>query len=260
MLGAFGLFAFVYPFGIIFLVLDSIPFGMDWMGSLLLALLGIAAGAWLVVNFGTWGMLGALGVYAAGMLLEGIGVMTGALFGRYAYTDVLIPRMPAGVPIAIGFAWIMVVVSGLVTARWLVGSRWGRGFGYMLPLAAIGALLSMGLDLLLEPVAFHVAGYWVWAPTVENWYGVPWTNFLTWLVAVFVLNLLLLYRINLWGRLRWPWVPIALYAMIVLMFGIVNAAHGFWLAALVGLVLLVPVAWRLLPLIKLGAAIGKRAI
>src|SRR5688572_25175028 len=162
MLGAFGLFAFVYPFGIGLLSLDLMPFGMEWMGSVLLALLGVAAGAWLVVNFGTWGALAAIAIYAAGMALEGLGVMTGLLFGQYRYTNVLIPQTPSGVPLPIGFAWVMVVVCGLAMARWLLGPRPGHDPRMNALLSILGALFSVALDFLLEPVAFHVTRYWVW--------------------------------------------------------------------------------------------------
>ena len=245
MLGAFALFAFVYPFGIVLLSFDLMPFGMEWMGSLLLALMGVAAGAWLIVNLGVWGALAGIMIYAVGMLLEGIGVNTGQLFGSYRYTDVLIPKLASGVPAPIGFAWVMVVVGGLATARWLLGSRRGHDLLLNAVLSLAGALLAVGLDLLLEPVAYHVTGYWVWLEGKGGYYGVPWTNSLTWFVSVFLLNFLITFRANLCGRLRALWVPVALYVMNVAMFGIVGLAHGFWWTGLVGAALLGVLGWRL---------------
>jgi putative membrane protein len=193
------------------------------------------------------------------MALEALGVMTGLLFGQYRYTNVLIPQMASGVPIPIGFAWVMVVVCGLATARWLLGPRSGHDPRMNALLSIVGALLSVALDFLLEPVAFHVTRYWAWLDGTGGFYGVPWSNFITWFVAVLALNLLLTLRLNLWGRLRWPWVPVALYVMVVAMFGIVNLAHGFWMAGLIAVALLIVVEWRLRPVGKaLLTTIGRR--
>src|SRR5207253_8312226 len=83
LLAAFGIFCFVYPFAILLLSLDLMPFGMEWMSSLLLVALGVSAGAWLVANFGWRGGALALGIFALGLALEYIGVTTGRRFGSY---------------------------------------------------------------------------------------------------------------------------------------------------------------------------------
>ncbi len=232
MLAAFGVFSFVYPFAIFLLSFDLMPFGMERMSSLLLAMLGVTAGAWLWVNFGTRGAGIGVTVFAAGLALEYIGVSTGLPFGAYTYTGVLVPQLPGNVPLAIGFAWVLIVVSGLFTARWLLRSAPAR------VTCTAGALLAVGLDFLLEPVAYHVKGYWLWHET-EGYYGVPWSNFLAWLLAAVLMNLIVSQVLNLNIQVRWGWVPTTLYVMNVLMFGIVNLTHGFWWSALIGLTLLV---------------------
>src|SRR5207237_9149641 len=98
---AFGIFCFVYPFAILLLSLDLMPFGMEWMSSLLLVALGVSAGAWLVSNFGWRGGILVLGIFALGLALEYVGVTTGLPFGSYRYTGVLTPELPGKVPAAI---------------------------------------------------------------------------------------------------------------------------------------------------------------
>ena len=231
MLSAFGVFTFVYPFAIFLLSFDLMPFGMEWMSSLLLAMLGITAAAWLWTNFGLRGLSLGVAVLAAGVGLEYVGVTTGVPFGSYTYTGVLAPQLPGGVPLAIGFAWVLIVVSGLFTARTILPARPGW-------LAAVGgAILAVGLDFLLEPVAYRVEGYWLWQET-GGYYGVPWSNFLTWFIATLLMNLVVGQIINLDRHLRWGWIPVSLYAMNVIMFGIVNLTHGFWWSGAIGLVLL----------------------
>ena len=238
MLGAFGVFCFVYPFATVLLSFDWMPFGMEWMSSLLLLMLGLASWAWLVVNFGGRGLLLGGIVLALGVALEYVGVLTGVPFGEYSYTGVLVPELPGGVPLAIGFAWLLVITGGLFTAIHLVGSRAGGAAAI-----AVGAALAMGLDLLLEPVAFHVKNYWRWAAVDAGYYGVPWSNFVTWFAAALLLNTLVYVSVRDVRQLRWGWLPVALYAMNVAMFGTVCATHGFWVSGLIALLLMYLIAW-----------------
>lgn len=241
MLGAFGVFCFVYPFAMFLLSFDLMPFGMEWMSSLLLAILGVAAGSWLWVNFGVRGALLGTAIFAAGVALEYVGVLTGAPFGAYRYTGVLAPELPGGVPLAIGFAWLMIVVGGLYTARLLIGVGSGRGearpwLGWVACL--LGAALAVGLDFLLEPVAYHVKHYWEWQGIAEGYYGVPWSNFITWFAAALLMNGAVTLTLNRGQPLGWKWLPPALYVMNVVLFGVVNIAHGFWMSGAIGLLLL----------------------
>lgn len=234
----FGVFCFVYPFAIILLSLDLMPFGMEWMSSLLLAMLGLAAAAWLWLNFGVRGASAAVLLFFLGLALEYVGVTTGFPFGSYRYTGVLVPGLPSGVPLAIGFAWLAVVVAGFFTARRLVWSaeRGVRNAKWLVTSLA-GALLVLGLDLLLEPVAYHVKRYWEWLGSPGGYYGVPWSNFAAWFAAGLIMCLLLGAFLRP-RALRCTWVPPALYTMNVVLFAVVNVAHGFWLAGLVGVGLL----------------------
>ncbi len=247
MLAAFGVFCFVYPFAVLLLSLDLMPFGMEWMSSLLLAVLGLTAWAWLWVNFGERGVaLGAM-LFLIGVALEYAGVATGLPFGSYRYTGVLVPELPGGVPLAIGFAWLLIVVSALFTARWLVDAAsramsWRSSSIWLVPL--LGACLAVGLDLLLEPVAYHVKRYWEWLGNAEGYYGVPWSNFAAWFVTALAMNALVialstkLKSPNSHSTLHWQWLPVALYSMNVVIFGIVNLAHGFWAEGVIVLLLL----------------------
>lgn len=238
MLGSFGVFCFVFPFATFLMSFDLMPWGMEWMSSLLLAMLGLACGAWMVVNFGRVGLWLSLGVFAAGVALEYVGVFTGVPFGEYRYTGVLVPELTGGVPLAIGFAWLLVVVGGLFAARWLLSRL---DFGQRSPWASnlLGAGLAVGLDLLLEPVAYHVKGYWQWQTSPsQDYYGVPWSNFAAWLVAVLVMNWLVSRATRGAKGLKWRWLPVWLYGMNVFMFGVVNVMHGFWVpGAIMGVLL-----------------------
>ncbi len=241
MLGAFGVYCFVFPWAMLLLSFDWMPFGMEWMSSLLLAMLGLTATGWLWVNYGRRGLLVSAGIFVFGVALEYLGVTTGYPFGAYKYTGVLEPQLPGGVPLAIGFAWLVVVAGSLLTARWLLGSATGQRMVLLLP--ATGAVLAVGLDLLLEPVAYHVKNYWVWLAS-GGYFGIPWSNFVTWLVAAFALNLGLAALLDMRRRLLWEWIPVALYVMNVALFGVVNIAHGYWLPGALALLILGVIGMR----------------
>jgi bisanhydrobacterioruberin hydratase len=240
--GPFGVFCFVYPFALVLLCLDLMPSGMEWMSSLMLAALGLTAGAWLWLNFGLRGAgLGVL-IFLLGLGLEYIGAYTGFPFGSYSYSGRLLPVV-RGVSVAVGFAWMLVVVGGLFTARRLLkGTQAGNEVAVV---CVAGAGLAAGLDLLLEPVAFHVTHYWQWEEAVAGYYGVPWSNFAAWFLAVLVMNGLVITVVG-FRPVRWAWVPIALYVMNVVLFAAVNLTHGLWVAAVVGIVLLVGLGVALL--------------
>ena len=248
-LAPFGVFCFVYPFALFLLSFDLMPFGMEWMSSLLLVMLGLTAGAWMRLNFGVRGIVLSVAIACLGLALEYLGVNTGFPFGRYSYTGVLAPGLPGGVPLAIAFAWLLIIVSGLFTARAILGRLTRRIAPARMPLLVVltGALLAVGLDLLLEPVAFRVKGYWLWAGDNSGYYGVPLANFAAWFAAALLLNWLVAVFLpkRETSHPRWLWVPSALYGMNVLLFGAVNLAHGFWLAALTGLVILVALYFTL---------------
>ena len=229
-----AVFCFVYPFALLLLSFDWMPFGMEWMSSLLLAMLGLTAGGWLGFNYGRAGAVAGVLIFACGVALEYAGVATGVPFGRYRYTGVLVPGLPGGVPLAMGFAWLFIVVSGLFAAR--------RFFGRVLggpALALAGAALAVGLDLLLEPVAYRVKGYWQWLDPGPGggYYGVPWGNFAAWFAAALIMNGLVIAFMG--GEpARWTWVPMALYMMNVVLFATVDLVHGLWVPAVVGALLL----------------------
>lgn len=237
MLGAFGVYSFVYPFAILLMSFDWMPFGMEWMSSLLLVLLGLSCVGWLWANYGTRGLAVAAFLFVLGVGLEYIGVLTGFPFGSYRYTGVLVPELPGGVPFAMGFAWLLIVISGTFTASRLIFPG-ARSVVRVAMLSMLGALFAVGLDLLLEPVAYHVKGYWQWLAGSGGYYDIPWSNFVAWFVAAaaFAIPLALLYTAQ--KATSRTWLPVTLYTMNVVMFGIVNIAHGFWWPGLVGLILL----------------------
>lgn len=111
--------------------------------------------------------------FLTGMTAEIIGVQTGLIFGDYHYGTVLGTKL-WGVPLIIGLNWFLLVY---LTGEWLDGkiqNHWGA--------SALGALLMVGIDFVIEPVAISL-GFWTW--TSE---AIPLENYLGWFFIAFGLQ------------------------------------------------------------------------
>ncbi|MCF7805408.1 MAG: carotenoid biosynthesis protein [Candidatus Marinimicrobia bacterium] len=144
---------------------------MAWLAGPLLIGLGVwTAWEWYhtLSENQRWRYIGwATFVIAGSFLLEWIGVKTGVVFGEYHYGTVLQPQV-AGVPVAIGFAWLTVMLSSTaVVGRLRSGMRgWGLVIG--------GALFMVTFDVILELAAMKL-GYWEWEGVL-----VPIRNYVAW--------------------------------------------------------------------------------
>lgn len=239
----FCLFCVAYLITVIGVAFDvHPPFSMAWAASALLILEGVMLTVAWMDEYGPPALLAALVIAFFSYGVEALGVNTGFPFGQYRYTGVLFPILPGGVPLPVVFAWLMIIIavrSLTVRPPLLVGGRW-------IISTLVSALLATLLDLVLEPVAFHLERYWIWlAPGNINFYGIPLVNFVAW----FIVSLLLISLVNLimTGAIsfqnpstfssRLPLnVPIWLYFANVFMFGLVDLTHGYYFAA--GLALL----------------------
>lgn len=118
----------------------------------------------------------AVFIAAATLTIEIIGSTTGFPFGHYTYTDLLQPQV-IHVPLLIPMAWFMMLPAAWATVARYRPNRW------LFALLSAAALTAW--DLFLDPqmVAW---GLWTWdAP--GGYFGIPWTNYLGWLLtAVFI--------------------------------------------------------------------------
>ena len=147
-------------------------------------------------------MLAFLAVaYFTGFGAELFGVQTGILFGEYSYGRVLGPKL-WGTPLMIGINWVMLGYSAGVIANRLAGSR------HWMLRGLVAALLMVGLDVLIEPVAMHY-GFWSWKGN-----EVPLRNYLGWFLVAFPLQCLFAYWL---GRVQNK-VAVALFILQIFFF------------------------------------------
>ena len=118
-------------------------------------------------------------VFAGGFLIEIIGVRTGHLFGQYEYGHVLKPVI-AGVPIAIGFAWLAIQLSALGVA-----DRIGKKLNLKsIFIPFLTALLMVIFDVFMESAAVYL-NYWRWLDGF-----IPIQNYFAWFVISLVFSYL----------------------------------------------------------------------
>ncbi|WP_018476306.1 carotenoid biosynthesis protein [Pontibacter roseus] len=118
-------------------------------------------------------VLFALVVAAAGFMAEVVGIHTGLLFGDYVYGEALGAKL-WDVPLLIGLNWLMLVyttghIANFTSLHWL-------------PKAFLAALLMVGLDFFIEPVAMRF-DFWDWSGS-----HIPLSNYLGWLGLSFLLQ------------------------------------------------------------------------
>jgi len=111
-------------------------------------------------------------------LIELIGVKTGVIFGSYSYGETLQPTI-WNIPIAIGFAWLAMLISSAVISQYLLPARF---ITKPFVIAIMIALLMVVFDLFMEPAATKL-GYWTWQSK-----NIPLQNYLAWFAFGFILS------------------------------------------------------------------------
>jgi putative membrane protein len=117
-------------------------------------------------------------LFAGGMLIEILGVQTGAIFGGYKYGEVLGPKL-MGVPYVIGLNWMTLIISvyAILIRRGL--PKW--------TIPILCSVVIVGFDFLLEPTAIRF-GWWTW----DN-IQVPMQNYIAWGVTVALYSSLMVW-------------------------------------------------------------------
>lgn len=167
--------------GMILVGFDLIPSWLEWANSVFLILAGCVVVGYAMETFGKKrGLIASILIGVATFTIEGMSAHFDIFFGSYDYTN-RFPPLLFGVPIGIGFAWIVMIMAGHALTL---------SFKTRLVKALVAALYVVVLDLVLDPVAYVVKGYWLW-DSESAYYGIPFSNFFGWFCIAFVVQLLL---------------------------------------------------------------------
>lgn len=238
-IGLLAVYLFIYPVSLLLLALDRVPASGTWMGGAMLILLGVITALWLIENYGRRGLLTVLIILVVSWVVEHLGATTGFPFGSYAYTTVLQPQIIGIVPLAIPFAWVLVIASSMGATNLVVNSE-GTPFA---PLDGLSRVLTTAsfallLDITIEPFAVHINHYWLWDYR-GGYYDIPASNFISWWVLSFIFAWVLRYatrtqRVHQPTPAVMPWLPLLLYMLNLTLFVIANLAHSQGVAAILG--------------------------
>lgn len=137
-----------------------------------------------------------------GFFVEVAGIRTGVIFGQYEYGPTLGPQWLA-VPLIIGLNWFMLTYMGGVLASRLPLPGFLR--------AVVAALLLVGMDICLEPVAVRY-GFWNWRYDI-----IPLQNFKGWFAVALILQV---YFNRMEFSKRNPLVPFVYLLQVLFFFGL----------------------------------------
>lgn len=156
-------------------------------------------------RFYFWG----IGVVVITFFAEWLGVQTGWIFGSYRYENTLKPLV-LGVPIAIGFAWLAMLLTTTAVVQRL---NFIRQRPIMIQALAVASLMVV-FDAVMEPAAVYLK-YWTWTGDV-----IPMQNFLAW----FLLSLGLSFGGYRWGIFAGKFPDFAFHAFFaqLIYFGIIT--------------------------------------
>jgi putative membrane protein len=159
----------------------SAAFRPDWLPLMLsLTLAGFLAFT-IAHAVGRLGCRNALVFLGLALIIslgfELLGVVSGAIFGRYYYTDRLAPRLFGLVPAAVPVAWFTMMYVSHALAELLAPKA------SPVQRAGLAAVITTAWDLALDP-AMVATGHWVWIDR-GAYFGIPLQNFAGWLVTSF---------------------------------------------------------------------------
>lgn len=196
----------ISSFSIIFFTLPTLIASIRWIGKRKTAVIFI------------W-----LGLFA--LVVETFAIATGFPYGSFQYSDLLGFKLFGITPWTIFFAWSPLILAAFAVAKSLSLTRSLRIF-------LIAALLVI-FDLVLDPGAVFFS---FWKFSAKGWYyGVPWTNFMGWLITGILGALLVEYVID---RIK-PLLPVPVQLiestfLTVFFWTFVAVFAGLYIPALIG--------------------------
>ncbi|MBK8551030.1 MAG: carotenoid biosynthesis protein [Ignavibacteria bacterium] len=141
--------------------------------------------------------------YTVILTIEIIGAATGLIFGSYYYGNVLGFKV-FGVPLIIGFNWLLIILSSFALASAITVNKSLR--------LIISPVLAVIMDLLMEPVAVKL-GFWNWENDI-----IPFQNYAAWFIISIAVTAFLMY-LNLKFN---KFICISYYFSLLIFFLILN--------------------------------------
>ncbi|MFG6149103.1 carotenoid biosynthesis protein [Halobacillus sp. B23F22_1] len=232
----FRFFVFWYICGIILLTFDWLPPWLEWANSVFLITAGVIGGIYFTQLYSVIKGIGySLLIIVVSIYVEHLGVETGFLFGEYLYNENFGLKI-ADTPITIGFAWLLIIGCSHEIARGVTVSLngWLKWASFLI----LASLLAVTMDLILDPVAYHVQEYWLWEGS-GVYYDIPFSNFAGWFILAFIFHALhfVFSRQLSTSSPVWQKRMAFMFGAIIFMFSILAITGGIYGAAVLVIVL-----------------------
>lgn len=153
-----------------------------WISSLWIVFLWLIVCFYIGKNYWKKALLWVLWVGLFGIFIEFIGIKTCFPYGCFQYSDLVGWKFLWTFPYTLLFLW-PVIVCGIIQFIPYRGKLLLSAFLWWITLAIF--------DLFLDPVA---VAQWLWIYDIQQWYGVPWSNYLWWILT---------WTMSSWILLRW---------------------------------------------------------
>ena len=171
--------------------LPIVDWSNDWsvMANAITVGVSVSAGLVAALLLDEWGTIRTLKVSSSVLGLswaaEVIGSHTGILFGTYSYTHLLQPQI-LDVPLQIPLGWLM-----MMPPSWAVAGSISKGVKHRLKFPTFVVISSLAMtawDLFLDPMMV-TWGMWGWQKS-GGYFGIPWGNYLGWLLVSALITIL----------------------------------------------------------------------
>lgn len=173
-----------------------------------------------------------------GGIAHGVSAAIAIPFGPILFTDTGGPRLFHKLAWYMPFIWIVAVLSSRSVARMIL-RPWRKvrtSYGYWV--IGLTAVLTVLLNMMLEPFGARIRHYWLWEPTRISftWHGAPVTNILGWtMVSLLILALItpVLIRKRRSSRKSGPdYLPLGVWLLLDVLFAVGAGTQQLWSAVI----------------------------
>ena len=172
-----------------------------------------------------------LSVYAA--MIEALSILTSFPYGSFVYNKQLGYKLFDVVPWTVGFGWAPLVIGCFTLGIWQFKNRYNQFI--------FGVLFLVSADLVLDPGAVLMR-FWTW----ENpgiYYGIPFSNYLGWLLSSVIGGFLYYYIFTKTEILKLSKLSVLTLALGNAFWIGVTYSNSYWIPCLVGCLMQIFIIW-----------------
>ncbi len=144
-----------------------------------------------------------------GLTMEFLGVLYGFPFGKYSYSRRVKPMILGLVPLNVPLFWFVITYSSASITNIVLKPKKRARWKALASL--LDGLCATSWDLIMDPVQVNIMHSWTWEAG-GSFYGVPATNFLGWIMVVWLITFI--FRMVYHGRWRHTDVPLLIYLQL----------------------------------------------